>query len=234
MDSFTRNQAGSNQAAEDAEERSVSDILADAQRELERVDDLLRSYLQYVCDRISLQRGAKDWYRLAGESRIKDAQSVRGALGKRDIGAGEVWAIDDIVGARIVALTLSDVAKVASFIEADGHPFADGSLEITQVKRDSGYRALHVKGRMLTPTADIGCEIQIRTAIQDAWAVVSRAGLYGTENTSFVSETARILADQLAANDQSLDLLRRTLHEPKRRPLKAGPKTDVIERGAGE
>jgi len=85
--------------------------------------------------------------------------------------------IDDIAGVRVVCSYLSDLALV--YGQVKGH-FREvpGKFEDYVQNDKFGYRALHTVVRMDTSFGPAKCEVQIRTALQDAWAVKSQALVY--------------------------------------------------------
>jgi ppGpp synthetase/RelA/SpoT-type nucleotidyltranferase len=58
-----------------------------------------------------------------------------------------------------------------------------GKFEDYILAPKSGYRALHTIVRVRTSFGEAKCEVQIRTALQDAWAIKSHALVYKLQKT---------------------------------------------------
>lgn len=108
------------------------------------------------------------------DGRIKDAGSTIRKAYKKGIPAEKVFdEIEDILGIRVVLNNLKDVQALVEEIQS----LADISvLEQEEHKDEQGYRALHLKA---TCSLDyegqihkIIFEIQIRSILQDAWAML--------------------------------------------------------------
>ena len=161
-----------------------------------------------------MDRADHDWFRFAGESRVKQSSSVMRAMAQNALSQDALWKIDDIVGVRAVVLTRKDAQELAEKIRLGATRLRDVSRY--DLDEPSGYRGIHVKGWYDGPTHPIGCEIQIRSELQDAWAVVSRHDIYGNETLlDFVKRAAKIQADHLAAIDEAFELIQ---HEARRPP----------------
>lgn len=177
-----------------------------ARDDLDRLASRLRSYVRLTCETLrDIARGQEFRFRPLEESRVKPLESVLRVLTEAD----DIWQIDDMVGARAVVVTPSDAKRLADFIMADSQaPLKE--LQLTEVDDVSGYKAIHLKGVAESTFGSVGCEIQIRTALQDTWAVISRADVYGrTDLPAAVVEMLQIVSQHLAAADQSLELVRR-------------------------
>lgn len=80
----------------------------------------------------------------------------------------------DLLGARIVALNLSDVVKIARLILGD-EQFGWTRKDLKNFyknPRESGYRSWHLKTEFypeLDKNRNVKCEIQIRTGLEDVW-----------------------------------------------------------------
>lgn len=91
--------------------------------------------------------------------------------------------IRDVVGARVVCNTREDVYRFRELLrDVEGPPyvvddFMDEQDYIAQPKL-TGYRALHLNFKLSVKDEDswssveIPCEVQIRTLLQDSWAVL--------------------------------------------------------------
>ena len=194
---------------------------------LDKVQKLLVGWLGVVCDEISISRDDTGWVRIEGESRIKNPTSLQRALDEAGLEAHGMWEIDDLVGARAVVLRLSDAKLVVEGIMSS-EAFRLEDLSPDHIHDDqTGYRAKHVKGWMHVEDRRVGCEIQIRTELQDAWAVVSRTDLYRKgETAEVVIEAAKIQADHLAAHDRFFELIPTLAKMPPPIRPRAEPKSE--------
>lgn len=103
------------------------------------------------------------------KQRGKPFRSVPQALGQ----------IHDIAGVRVVCNYLQDVLLVYGYLRR--HPAfheVKGRLVDYIHKPRLGYRSLHAVVSIRTSFGVARCEVQIRTALQDAWAVKSHALVY--------------------------------------------------------
>lgn len=199
----------------------VAVALAKHGKRLDLIERALCGFVEQTCKYMSVDRGSRDWARIEGESRTKDHVSVKRALDDNDLLADRITELDDLVGVRAVVLLKSDADDLATAI------VDSSALKLEQVKRkpvhdkDTGYRAIHVKGRWPSDEGDIGCEIQIRTEVQDAWAVVSHGGLYKPARTQppAVTEIARVQADHLAVIDEAFMTIDDLVKGPKATPV---------------
>ena len=153
------------------------------------------------------------------ESRVKSADSVvRKMLVRRMSGIDN---LDDLVGVRIVVLSKNTQARICELIaeglRAPNSGFGRkllvdaGNASVDNVVSDEGYRSVHICFSADSRTGGflpIGCEIQVRTIFEDAWARVSQLVRYkrdGRERKSrgLLRELARIRDDCDALLDAS-------------------------------
>ena len=187
------------------EERKVRQLLDLGAQTAQAVCKEIRGYVEQLCARLSREDFR---FRLA-ESRIKEPASVIRKLDRHNAGADQLHdVVVDLIGLRVVVYNLSDVEVFKKTISED-HSCPLAELRFEDVRRKSGYRALHINGR----TGDlqrIGCEIQVRTALQDAWAVTSRADLYQSEDDvdPLLSDLAEAQSEIVGAVDTVLQHIR--------------------------
>ncbi|MDC8804175.1 hypothetical protein PRZ61_12055 [Halomonas pacifica] len=121
-------------------------------------------------------------------SRAKTLPSFCEKLGRKNY-KKPFEEVTDLAGVRVVFLYISDISKIERLIE--------GSFEIVekvdklhdQGEERFGYNALHYLVRVKPEYTgvsfnDVGhliCEIQVRTALQDAWALVAHHLSYKQE-----------------------------------------------------
>lgn len=213
--------------------------MADRHGELQAAKDHLVAFLDYFCKDVG-QRDPEFHYRWI-EARVKDAPGVIRTLDENAVSADELWtAVDDLIGTRIIVVTKSMAHKLADEISrAEKSPIQDPEMHPVHIE-DTGYRAIHIKGRYRSnqTNLDLGCEIQIRTELEDAWAVVSRTELYSRQPVPEVlKQTAHIEAEHLQAVDRAFDMILNEVRrlelvnppEPKEPAEAARPLTDSLE-----
>ena len=197
----------------------VAIALESARHDLERIETVLGGFVDQTCRQMSLERRAHDWYRVAGESRIKDAVGIARTLKERNASPDQIWEIDDIVGARVVVVLSSDIKPVADAL-MNSNSIVLRDMLPKPIDKESGYRALHIKGWLEDDARRIGCEIQIRTELQDAFSVVSRSHLYKSGGLPEVlRELGRAQADHLAVIDRSFELIKALVHDHHVSPI---------------
>ncbi len=117
--------------------------------------------------------------------RLKSGESIRGKLLRKHLPlttAAAAAALRDIAGLRAVLTTRDAVYRYAEEI------LKNRTLELTDVHdyiaapKRSGYRSLHLIGRIPVPLSKdayaVPIEIQLRTAVMDAWACAEHALIY--------------------------------------------------------
>jgi ppGpp synthetase/RelA/SpoT-type nucleotidyltranferase len=146
------------------------------------------------------------------EGRVKSANSIVEKLKARGLSAFD--ELDDIVGLRVVLLSDVVRGRFARFIikelEAETSelarriPVLVGSVQQEDIRSALGYRALHVRFRVQAPTSglsSIGCELQLRTIYEDAWARVSQLVRYKRRG----DRRAEAILDRLAQHRDECD-----------------------------
>lgn len=159
-------------------EATVAKVLADETVTLAKLLALITTHLQKLC--IDLDLKGLLQYRLV-EGRVKETSSVIRALSERTLGPDRVWAIDDILGVRVVVVARSDVEVLTRTIRQDRQFPLKHLSRASRVSDTSGYRATHIKGIITHGELQVPGEVQIRTLLEDAWAVVSRLDFYKRE-----------------------------------------------------
>lgn len=149
--------------------------------------------------------------------RVKKIGSVLKKTRTRNIQAHE---LDDLVGLRVVLLTTSARDAYAQNLlwtlnNTDNPFFAlvpiqAGSAHVEHIESNLGYSAKHIK-LLLKPCDDsfaaIGCEIQLRTVYEHAWAQVSEALVYKTRALSKKSSRSllNLLSELRTKADSEID-----------------------------
>jgi len=144
--------------------------------------------------------------------------------------------ITDLAGVRLVFLYLDDLPAIEAMIRKAF--IVDEKVNKESVNMDKfGYLAKHyivkvrksVAGERYTHLKDLKCEIQVRTTIQDAWAILSHHLMYKKEKDvpKFIKRRIHQLAAVLENADQQFNEI-----EEKRRGYRAkleNPKTPLRE-----
>jgi len=204
-------------AVDESDELRVSKTLGELSKDIDRAVARLRAYLEHAVAELS--QAAPDFRYRFVETRDKKPREVARAIEEQNLTSDQVLEIDDLIGGRVVVVSPSDVREFAGYLVDDpGSPIQTAEAEA--IDDDSGYRATHVKGRISCGAFVAGCEIQIRTALADAWAVVSRADIYRRSDLArLLPKLAQTQARALAAADDALELIR----EESKRPSPAEP-----------
>ena len=186
---------------------------------------LLRRYLRRRCE--ELESG--DFrYRLI-EDRVKCAKSCADKLARKEKEAGDLYdAVEDLIGARVVVYNLSDRSLLAEAISNDDAcPLSH--LKLDEIDREDGYRAIHINGQFAYDERLSG-EIQILTALQDGWAITSRAYLYRRDQQDERSlKIARAKSFGIHAVDLMLEDIRQRAGEVGVEAGAEGEPTQVAE-----
>jgi len=132
----------------------------------------------------------------------------------------------DLIGARVVCNNVEDVYRFSELLRE--RLSADLQFEIQdyiKAPKRGGYRALHVNwwldaGRGIAPEL-VGCEVQIRTHLQDAWGELTHGDIYKQDVPEDLREQTAHLADLLNTADKIASAIRRRAAQvvaPTRRP----------------
>jgi len=98
--------------------------------------------------------------------------------------------ITDFAGVRLVCLYLDDISKIAEIVRSE-FVVVDEVNKIEELGADKfGYEAMHFIVRLGESTTGarydnlkkLVCEIQIRTVVQDAWAIIQHHMIYKRES----------------------------------------------------
>jgi len=198
-------------------EYAASDILTTIQEVLNGMGDPF------------LFRARIDPWRIKSESSLARKAKERGWSP-----AKALREASDFLGLRLVCNNLQDVERVSAALTialtiGDSRP--ERQDYITAPKTD-GYRAIHLMFRypikMGSIEADFGCEIQVRSMLQDAWAQLSRVDLYTDAVPAPIMRQMRTLANQLAQADKTAENVRNRIARP-RRGAKPNPKQVLTE-----
>jgi ppGpp synthetase/RelA/SpoT-type nucleotidyltranferase len=197
--------------------------------EYERVTALAELASQAVRKHIEQAlRALGDPYLVRGrieESRIKSLASVRRKAQQRR------WTFDqalrtaeDLVGFRLACNNLQDVLRCADLLQAslqrEGQKVHKRDY-IARPKPD-GYRAIHLvfpySAKMGGNEATFGCEVQIRSLLQDSWAKLSHDDIYVNQESvaPAIARDMRSLSLLLARADTVAERIRRRVSAPRK------------------
>src|SRR3990167_10696375 len=133
------------------------------------------------------------------ESRPKKLHSLIQKAKRYDWKPDEILKkMQDVLGFRIVCSNIEDVYRIKDALGRIKGLKLREDLAKNQVSNpsDSGYRAYHMYFEYMLADAGLShpilCEIQIRTMLQDAWAVLSHDDLY--KNAETVSKDLKKLS----------------------------------------
>lgn len=126
------------------------------------------------------------------ESRTKSPGSLEGKVSREGKSYESLCEVTDLVGLRVIVQNITDVDKVSSLIQKEFSIDADNSHDIpAQLEANTfGYLSIHfvasisntrIKNSEWKAYEKLVCEIQVRTALQHAWANISHHTDYKTE-----------------------------------------------------
>jgi len=129
----------------------------------------------------------------------------------------------DLVGHRVVCHNLQDVERAADFLEKaiSANGINVNRNDFTENARKGGYRAVHLDIKLpvqIGPAKmDVGCEIQIRSLLQHAWAELSRADIYTREEEidPMLLKSMEKLSTELHSADATADHIRTEIAQPR-------------------
>lgn len=198
-----------------ASRRATIEAYRQARKFALQIDHRLRMVVRAAINRA----GDPNLMRCRMESRIKAVSSVsRRARERRWDPTRAAYKVDDMVGLRLVCNNLQDVERTAAAVrtalEAEG--LAVMTLDYVRRPKNDGYRAIHLYTRFKADGEAIGCEVQIRSLLQNAWGELSRADLYKSAVPPALKRAMKHLGDELAKADRIADPIRTQLSRPRR------------------
>ena len=144
----------------------ILDEYREAQPMLERMKEEVLALLRDALDRNGI-------IVTAVEARIKTEESLSGKLALKGAKYASMEDITDILGARIVTFYTDDVDRIAAMAEQLFEIDWDNSVDKRKLHQlDSfGYNSLHYICKL--PGYPLRFELQLRTTLQHAWAVIN-------------------------------------------------------------
>jgi ppGpp synthetase/RelA/SpoT-type nucleotidyltranferase len=152
------------------------------------------------------------------ESRVKTARSVFRKMQAWGLPLERIPAeMHDLVGCRVVCHHERDARRIAHAVEKLGGDIrcdAAATRDLIARPLRSGYRAIHlIVAIRLDDGPEVLAEVQVRTVIQDAWAVLTHDDVYKRRDVPpLVDSMFLAVARQLDAAQETVDALRRELH----------------------
>lgn len=166
------------------------------------------------------------------ESRTKTVDSLREKLGRKPIADDEdvIDRIHDLVGIRVITYYAEDISVIADLLEKNLRiDMANSSNKKEDLSADQfGYLSSHFVARLGTGRmslaewsqyADLNVEIQVRTALQHAWAAVSHKLAYKStgEAPSVLRRRLHRLSALFELADEEFSTLRDATHAVAKR-----------------
>jgi len=152
-----------------------------------------------------LKNSSKAYLRIAYiDGRVKELPSLIRKAYEKQISIDNVFDyINDILGFRIIINNLKDITPVIQELEKH----QNFKIIRSENHSDGPYRAVHLKANYLFENQneknELSCEIQIRTLLQDAWAILTHHDIY--RNQANLPDLAKIISDNLSQLLASLD-----------------------------
>ncbi|MBQ7885419.1 MAG: hypothetical protein IJ313_00840 [Clostridia bacterium] len=122
---------------------------------------------------------------LAIQYRLKTGASIRGKLQRKQLPQTAAFvgaALRDVAGLRAILSTREAVYRYAELILSRGGFELEDVHDYIAVPKPSGYRSLHLIGRIPVCLPEgsyaVPIEIQLRTAAMDAWACAEHRLIY--------------------------------------------------------
>jgi putative GTP pyrophosphokinase len=157
--------------------------------------------------------------------RIKPLTSVSRKARRKGWGFAEALEkCPDLVGFRVVCNNLQDIRRSADLLE---NSLQEEKIDVRRqdhIKKPKGqgYRAIHLDIKLPIVVNDqkatVGCEVQIRSLLQDSWARLSRVDIYTNERgiPKTLLDQMKRLSDFLNVADGIADDIRRQISKPRK------------------
>ena len=189
---------------------------------LKRVKNFLRNRIDHVMHKIADPKLVRTG---PVEFRIKDQGSLARKAQQRGWRPDQaLWSADDLIGARVVCNNIEDVYRFRELLE-EKLPTEVTEQDYISKPGDAGYRALHLNFRLGVsdnksgflfdvPKKEVGCEVQIRSLLQDVWARLSHADIYkGDGLPADLRERMTDLSGNLSSADQIASRIRKRVEQ---------------------
>ena len=148
--------------------------------------------------------------------RAKTLKSFAGKLIRKTYDA-PLKDIEDFAGARVVCLYQTDLIKIEEIIESEFNVIEKVDKSADQESDQFGYGAIHYivklstnhSGARYNELKNLVCEIQARTVVQDAWAIIDHHLAYkhkGAFPTVILRKLSRLAAVFEDADDRFVQI----------------------------
>lgn len=227
------------QSFEDELARAYADQLPDLEAAAEQLKDLLKETIgRLPHGRLVRAHLPRPHSRDGTENpRIKSLESLRRKAEANGWDPEEaVRKAADLVGGRVVCNNREDVYRFAEVLEELATPIDGPPIrreDYIADPKDSGYRCLHLYvpidvGEAMAPRY-VTCEVQVRTLLQHAWAVLSHEDIYkfGEGLPDDLRDRVRDLGEFLATADRQASEVRDRVME-LREPPAGKPDLDAV------
>ncbi|MCO5103222.1 MAG: (p)ppGpp synthetase [Burkholderiaceae bacterium] len=179
------------------------------------------------------------------EWRVKDAQESLRKFSRKYRTAleesGAPYAIEhylsDLIGVRVVCLYEDELEKVAGLVRAhfDVIEMTDKVAAVESTEASFGYKGLHLDLRPVQPTGaglvhtqGLSFELQIRTVIQDSWAVLDHKIKYKKAIPGPLKRRINVLAALFELADREF----RQIRDETELELREAPDESELEPGS--
>ena len=189
---------------------------------LKRVENFLRKCIDHVMHEIDDPKLVRA---RPGEFRIKEPDSLARKAQQRGWRPDQaLWSADDLIGVRVVCNNIEDVYRFRELLE-EKLPIKVTEQDYISKPGDAGYRALHLNFRLGVsdnesgflfgvPNKEVGCEIQIRSLLQDVWARLSHDDIYkGDGLPDDLRDRMTDLSDNLSSADKIASRIRKRVEQ---------------------
>lgn len=150
--------------------------------------DVYRSYGEEVANQIE-ERAQEQGFHVETSSRVKTSGSLKDKIARKNY--GDPNEVEDLVGVRVICVFSDDFDKVEHIIREDFEVLSKEDKKEDLKSDRMGYQSRHfiVSTRNSTTQwsrmkkfESLKCEIQVRTALQHAWAIASHDMFYKAED----------------------------------------------------
>ena len=146
--------------------------------------------------------------------RIKTEESMREKCRRKGLpetAESALQTIRDAIGLRVVCPFRDDVYAIRDHLAASEELEIVNEKDYIRFVKPNGYRSLH----LIVKKRGYYAEIQLRTISMDTWAALEHQIRYkkNVGDSALIFEELKRCADELAATDVSMQILRAVLNE---------------------
>jgi ppGpp synthetase/RelA/SpoT-type nucleotidyltranferase len=199
-----------------------------------RANAQITELLEALLDDLSRRYDVREGLMVIGEPKSFDS-FYRKATRKYDCKTVEEAfdRVHDLSRVRVVCHTLDDCYRIVKMLDEQGIVYVDPTTVEDYIKTPSstGYRAIHLEATVDVPsgseTVGIPVEVQIRSALQEAWGHFTHGDFYhGSSKSELVGRLMRELSDLLYWSDRhAAQLVEEITKKPSPRTKSANSST---------